>query len=49
MVKNWVPTEKQLEAMSVEDLQRILREWKADSKFNTRDALLAKAKKIILG
>mmetsp|Transcript_80928 Transcript_80928/g.182591 ORF Transcript_80928/g.182591 Transcript_80928/m.182591 type:complete len:135 (+) Transcript_80928:65-469(+) len=49
MVKSWVPTEAQLDAMSVEELQRVLAAWKADSKFNSKDALLAKAKKIILG
>lgn len=49
MVKSWVPSESQLDKMSTEELQRVLNAWKADSKFTTRDALLAKAKKIILG
>jgi len=49
MVKNWVPSEKQLDGMSTEELQAVLNQWKCQTKFTTRDALLAKAKKVIIG
>lgn len=49
MVKSWIPTEKQLDAMDVEQLQTVLKSWRSPTTFTTKDALLAKAKKVILG
>eukprot|EP00747_Dinoflagellata_sp_TGD_P198754 gnl/TRDRNA2_/TRDRNA2_71836_c0_seq1.p1 gnl/TRDRNA2_/TRDRNA2_71836_c0~~gnl/TRDRNA2_/TRDRNA2_71836_c0_seq1.p1 ORF type:complete len:360 (+),score=62.17 gnl/TRDRNA2_/TRDRNA2_71836_c0_seq1:2-1081(+) len=47
MLKTWTPTEQQLEAMSVEDLQTVLKQWKAHTTFTTKEPLLRKAKKVL--
>lgn len=45
MVNQWRPSEQQLEAMTVEELQTLLKQWKVSTKFTTKDALLAKVRK----
>mmetsp|Transcript_57417 Transcript_57417/g.93016 ORF Transcript_57417/g.93016 Transcript_57417/m.93016 type:complete len:141 (-) Transcript_57417:12-434(-) len=54
MVKKWVPTEKQLEDMSVDGLLQVLKSWGAQGELrhcskDSKEGLLQKAKKIILG